>query len=151
SPGGATTPNLASRRRGAPSSNETHIAHYGGRAASAGAARPSPQPVTMTPDRASSPREVDPSRMASRLSALSWLGLAAITAIVLIAVLVRSPKTVEALEELDRQATAASPAASTEPQEGQNPSSAAQGQTAPSQELDDARLKGVAALGPLAV
>jgi eukaryotic-like serine/threonine-protein kinase len=81
---------------------------------------------------------------------LSWIGLFGITAIVLFAVAVRSPKTLDALEDIapvdGARSSPAHTAGSTTSADDPPPEPT----TAPAADLDAARAQGLAALGPLA-
>ena len=81
---------------------------------------------------------------------LSWLGLLGVTAVALLAVALRSPRTLDALEDV----TAANSAGSRGGQAGGQPTSddepAPAPTTASSADLDAARVGGLVALGPLA-
>ena len=82
---------------------------------------------------------------------LSWLGLLGITAVVLLAVAVRSPKTLDALEDVAAVnggvGIAGAGATGTATSDDEPPPAPT---TAPSAELDAARVGGLVALGPLA-
>jgi eukaryotic-like serine/threonine-protein kinase len=80
---------------------------------------------------------------------LSWIGLLGITAIVLFAVSMRSPKTLDALEDMSPAIGAGSSSSSRGSARGADEPPPAP-TTAPAADLDAARAEGLVALGPLA-